>query len=293
MISLSICIPNRNNDATELVASLRKQCLETEIDFEIILLDDASDNMEAIRNNARLSQYPEVRLLQNEKNMGLARTRNKLGQLAKYNYLLFIDSDAAVAKDNYIQRYTHMCIRGIVTFGGCVYPEEIPESLYILRWKYGKNREEGVGKYPSCFNFLIDKEVFLQYLFNESLSSRYGYEDTLFGQVLASSNIDVCFVDNPMVHLGLDPADVYLRKIRESLHNLLLVESYLSEQDISPSIKILKVARQLQKMRLDKILRTLFKYNEQNLIKNLKGKKPILFLLDLYKLGYLCKIQNQ
>jgi len=289
---ISICIPIYNCDVTALVNDLYKQCTDSQIRYEILLLDDASVNTDTKEKNRNLTNLTNIHYYDNPENIGLARTRNRLGELARYPYLLFIDSDAEVVSREYLIRYLKLCQPSVVCFGGCVYPDKCLDSRYVLRWKYGKKREEGIGKYYSCFNFLIDRKVFLKYPFSQLLH-QYGYEDTLFGMVLKKNNIDVFFVDNPLLHAGLTTSENYIVKVEQSLSNLLMIETFMKEEGVSHEIRLLRKAGQVEQLHLQPLVIFLWRILKGICLSNLKGKKPSLFLLDFYKLGYFCNLKRQ
>lgn len=286
---ISICIPIYNYDARKLVQDLHKQAEQSGVEFEFILLDDMSSD-EYKRRNESLTQLKNVIYKENSENIGLSRMRNKLGELANYPYLIMVDSDAIVSNPIFIQRYLVLCQPGVVAFGGCTYFDECPDKKYILRWKFGKKREEGVGRYYSCFNFLIDKKILEEYPFSDKLSC-YGYEDNLFGAKLKHAGIEISFIDNPLLHPGLDTAEVYLKKLDYSLKNLLFIEPSLKKIGQEDSIRLLKTYYSLKRLHLTKLTRYIFRLFKNKCLQNLKGNNPRLFILDFYKLGRFCEVK--
>lgn len=289
---ISICIPVYNTEVKTLIESLDKQALACNIPYEILLLDDASSDANTIENNQRLECFKNLKIFSNEQNIGLAKTRNKLGGLAQYPYLLFIDSDAEIVKDDYLQTYISQLKINAVYFGGCIYPESCPSKEFKLRWTFGKRREEGVGKYFSCFNFLIPKDIFIKHPFSSELS-QYGYEDALFGITLKKNGIDIQFINNPLLHIGLDTADVYLNKVKMSIQNLTVIEPLLKKINGEKQIKLLKLYYHIDKLCLTSVTSTLFRKLEKTLESNLTGNSPSLTILNLYKLGYLCNLKSK
>jgi glycosyltransferase involved in cell wall biosynthesis len=284
---ISVCIPIFNDRVTELVQSVRTQCESCAVEYEVVLLDDCSGDTAVVAENRELARLPKVYYYENEQNMGLSRARNKLGQLARYPYLLFIDSDARIVRRDFIARYAKFCYPGAVSFGGCVYADICPDKRFILRWKYGKYREEGVGRYYSCFNFLIDKDVLLKYPFYEGFS-RYGYEDTLLGITLRQNGVEPCFIDNPLLHTGLITADAFLAKIGASIGNLAVINSQFIPAGTRPPVRLLRAYRWVESLHAKGFASFAFRRLKKLLISNLKSKKPLLIVLDFYKLGSLC-----
>lgn len=289
---ISICIPIYNDDVTALVNELHSQCADSLVEYEILLLDDASVDRGIKEKNQKLADLTNVYYHNNSESIGLAGTRNRLGELARYPYLLFIDSDMQVVIQDYIMRYLKLCQPSVVSFGGCVYPDKCTDSRYILRWKYGKKKEEGVGKYYSCFNFLIDREIFHKHPFCQS-DHQCEYEDALFGIILKKNKIDILFVDNPLLYEKKITSDDFIGRIDQSLSDLLIVEKFLKNESIEPEIRLLNKVQQLDRFGIQSLIVFFWDKFKNVCLNNLKSEKPSLFVLDFYKLGYFCYLKKQ
>jgi glycosyltransferase involved in cell wall biosynthesis len=295
---LSILIPIFNFDVTDLVLELNHQALEANIEFEIILLDDAStDSFREI--NSKLSQQKHVRYIEETTNLGRSKIRNKLARLASYPYLLFMDCDSLIPGPDYIATYLKYCKEDVVVYGGRIYSRNKPDDPgLLLRWKHGKSREEFTAKerikVPSksfmTNNFLISINLFNKILFNEEMEG-YGHEDTLFGYDLKRNNIDVLHIDNPLVHIGLESNSVFLGKTRESIRNLRIIFNQNGyEKLLVEDVKLLGYYHFFRRTKLDFLARILFRLSEKLMLKNLMGRNPNLFVFDMFKLGYLCAL---
>ena len=63
-----------------------------DVPMEILVINDCSpDNLDHVMESYR--KYPQIRYLKNEKNMGVAETRNKGVRLARGEYIAFLDAD--------------------------------------------------------------------------------------------------------------------------------------------------------------------------------------------------------
>ena len=90
MISIIIPVYNAEKYISRCIESVLKQ---TYSNFEILLLDDGSkDNSLNIIKKYEQS-YPNIIKVFSHKNMGVAKTRNKGIELAKGDYICFIDND--------------------------------------------------------------------------------------------------------------------------------------------------------------------------------------------------------
>ncbi len=95
-IILSIIIPNYNKGTSldRCLASIKKQVNDC---VEVIIVDDCS-NDESIEI---IKKYKDFKILRNKDNLGVAYSRNAGIEIARGNYITFIDSDDFVF-DNYV-----------------------------------------------------------------------------------------------------------------------------------------------------------------------------------------------
>ena len=95
-IILSIIIPNYNKGTSldRCLASIKKQVNDC---VEVIIVDDCS-NDESIEI---IKKYNDFKILRNKDNLGVAYSRNAGIEIARGNYITFIDSDDFVF-DNYV-----------------------------------------------------------------------------------------------------------------------------------------------------------------------------------------------
>jgi GT2 family glycosyltransferase len=289
---LSICIPIYNYDVSRLVRDLHRQASQVACPFEILLMDDASE--EKYRETNQAIDLENVHYLQLQENIGRAKIRNRLAEEAQYPYLLFMDCDSGVASESYIENYRPFCKPGTVCCGGRIYENTMPDDDTFLRWKYGMERESAPAfvrrKNPNYSfytnNFLIDKLIFKKVKFNENLAG-YGHEDTFFGLELLENGIIIQHVDNPLIHLGLESASDFLEKTENGIINLLKVEALLKEkypEQIGHS-KLTRTKMALEKIHLQKPAEYFFRLFLKQMKNRLLGKKPSLRVFDLYKLG--------
>jgi glycosyltransferase involved in cell wall biosynthesis len=294
---LSILIPAYNHDLTGLVKGLRHQASESEISYEILIIDDNSAEGFRSRNRA-LSSMSHVRYLQLEKNIGRSRIRNMLAGKASFENLLFIDSDARIMTADYLSTYIGMLGTERVICGGTAYlPDPPGDAAYYLRWYYGRNREQRTAQFRSkdpcrafsSFQFLATRAILEQVPFDNDLKA-YGHEDTVFGLALERQGIPVLHIDNTLVHDGLEPTDEFLEKTRQGLRNL----KYLVDQGLytglEQRVRILKKYQTVSRIGLHPFLKWLYGAGSVWMHKNLKRRKPRLWIFDLYKLCYFAAL---
>ena len=223
---LSILIPVYAYEVEPLVRDLQQQASKLTLDWEIRLLDDASPNQWQVKNR-QLAQLPGVFYEELPENVGRAKIRNLLGQQARYEYLLFLDSDSGVDQPGFLLNYLAHLAPNRVLCGGRSYLPQAPKAPFYLHWWYGTQREvrSAIDRRQQPYagfmtnNFVVPKEVIRRIPFDETVTT-YGHEDTLFGFQLEAAGVEIHHLDNPVLHIGLDEAEHWLKKQRIAIQNL-------------------------------------------------------------------------
>ena len=93
---VSVIIPVHNG--TKYVCQAIDSALVQDVPLEILVIDDGSkDNLDQVMERYRCE--PKIRYLKNEKNIGVAATRNRGVSLARGSYIAFLDADDYWMKD--------------------------------------------------------------------------------------------------------------------------------------------------------------------------------------------------
>ncbi len=289
---LSILIPTYNYDCLGLVEELHRHAQTLLFPIEILVADDAS-NEDMKRNNRKINKLSNCMFIELKENVGRARIRNLLSEKARYDLLLFIDSDAGLISSTFLQNYVSAIQNSDVVCGGLLYDSTLPSVIFSLRYCYGISTEERSAKerslHPydqfSSFNFLIRKKTFRQILFDESFSG-YGHEDTAFGIELEKRGVKIKHINNPLYHLGLERNEDFLRKTETSIENLYRYSDKLAEH-----VRLLQTYKKVRKYKFQKPIAFLFRKTRGILKKDLLAHHPNMKLFAFYKLGYLCNIK--
>jgi len=294
---LSILIPTYNYNVYPLVTELKSQADALGIAYEILVQDDGSSLY--LEENRKINVLLNCSFFENKVNLGRSKVRNLLSTQAKFNWLLFLDSDTFPKNSDYILKYIqNISSKTGVIYGGIEYQNEEPEKNRILRWVYGKEREalsvfkRNKNKYLSflTLNFLIDKNVFKSVKFNENIPN-LRHEDTLFSYDLYKNNIPIEHIKNIVIHHGLDDNIVFLRKSKESIEGLLfLINNNLIDSNY---IKLSKYGRILTNLQIAFLLAFFFKIFGAKIERNLLSENPNLFLFDFYRLCYFCSLNQK
>lgn len=305
---LSILIPTYNYNITALVRTLHFQAVEQLIDFEIIVMEDGSGlHVEANKTIEKLDNCKHIIL---DNNIGRSAIRNRLADTALYNHLLFMDCDAKVFSKQYIERYLAFCHEECIVIGGILYDANETNPAYSLRLKYGKIREARTASQRrnyryfhhkaikkenrkeqnfATFNFLISKSIFHQVRFDEKLKG-YGHEDMLFGHELHKRGFEFIQIENPLIHKGLDDNLTFIRKTEEATSNLLFLYQLKQYPFLAEESKLLATYLKLKKWHLVRLCAHTFELLKPILTKALITNDPSLFIYDVYKILYICKL---
>lgn len=294
---LSILIPVYNYTISTLVEILHKQVSDCDITFEIICIDDASQ--EFTTENQRINQFSNSSYTILEQNIGRSSIRNLLAQKALYENLLFLDADVIPVHNQFISNYIEAIKNNEkVVFGGILYESKKPAAELLLRWIYGREREaldisartQNPSETALVSNLLIKKEIFTRFPFDETLT-KYGYEDLLFFAVLKSNSIAITHIENPVFHLNLETSSLFLNKTKTALENLAFLDAAnkisMNESRIIASFELLKRVKMLS------VFYFIFRKLKLKIEQNLVSEKPSLFLFDIYKLGYYCFLKSK
>ena len=244
---LSILIPIYNYNINCLVDDLNEQCAALKIKYEIILMDDNSEQMFQDVNQP-VSKLSNIRYEVLSENVGRAVIRNKLAEASKFNTLIFLDCDISIIQPDFVKSYLDASFESDVVVGGITYADEPPPSQLFFRWYYGRKREVSTAakrnKNPfkgfNTMSFCIQKSVFQTVKFDTDIF-QYGHEDTLFGLELGRKGYFILHIDNPIQHDGLDTFDDFIDKTHKSLETLL----QLHHQEKGIETRLLKIFRRL------------------------------------------------
>lgn len=292
---LSILIPIYNTDSTKLVNELHKQCIKSDIRFEILCFDDCS-KPEFRKKNQGLAFLFGVSYVELSENHGRAKIRNLLAANASNKFLLFLDSDSKIPNKSFIKNYIPWLTHEEVLYGGRSYQRNKPGAKKMLHWLFGTRREalpankRNRAPYLNFLsnNFVIPSAVFKKHPFDPEHEG-YGYEDTLFATRLMQASVKIRHIDNPLIHSGLENNDVFIAKTKNALDNL--VRLYL--EGIILETRLIKVYHWLEKIRLTGFFMNIAGKRLQSIEQNLFSAAPRLRYFDLWKLHYfISKLQE-
>jgi len=289
-VDLSICLPLYQQKPFETVKSLIKQAEELKVNYEVLIIDDASKPTLSATNAQYFSNFPTVRYIILEHNIGRAKIRNRLAAEAQGDYRLCLDGDTLIDHNDFIKLYWDKRESAMVIIGGLKLAPLIPRCE--LRWFYANKREainceERQLKPYSSFmtgNFFCKGSLFETLQFDENIKG-YGHEDTLFGFGLEKLKISILHLNNPILFAADDRNSDFLIKSKEALENLKTLSK--TSPALEQKIGILKLGLKMQRYNLGVLFIWAYYPLRKMIYKNLLSSKPSLFFFDLYRLNYL------
>ncbi|PQB07899.1 hypothetical protein BST83_12620 [Polaribacter filamentus] len=289
---ISVLIPTYNYNAYNLVAEIHQQLIKSNINFEIICLDDGS-NWQHNNLNEKINtlSYSKFEILPN--NIGRSAIRNLLAKKATHDWLLFLDADVIPVKSDFIATYYRQISKnGSVFCGGIAY-EDHSKNKSFLRYKYGKKHEEVAlekrikepDKYFFTGNFFIKKIVFDNVQFEEKLIE-YGREDLLFSIGLLEDKFAIAHLNNEVYHLGLDENNVFIAKTKKAMENVIFLEKegFLENE----KQKLLKIVQLLTFLKMNFLLIKWYPIFERK-----AEKLSSVWYLNLLKVSYVCYLKKK
>lgn len=292
---LSILLPAFNTSCYQLVQHLLNQLEQQQVvenlQYEIVVAEDGSTDQATIDENSKIEGFPNCRHIIRTTNAGRSTIRNFLAQQAKYEWLLFIDSDMDIGKD-FVSKY--LLLDNVhVVYGGYVPQQDEKQWQGNLRYLYETTNlsahtcEERL-KHPykdfHTSNFLTKRSTLLLYPFNEHIQE-YGYEDVLWGKTLKEKGVPITHIDNPVIFAIFEDNPSYLQKTETALHTL-----FKFKEDLQDYSRLLATAQRLQKIKMSEIVKMVFSICKKSFQKNLTSTHPSLTIFKFYKLGYFLSI---
>lgn len=295
-MKISVCIPVYNFDIKNLIIALRTEIQINQIDAEIILIDDASDeNFNEIYKEA--SAYADQFIFL-EKNVGRSRIRNLFLKHTKGDYLLFLDCDVKIDNTNFLENYLQEITQN--REAEVIYGNFKIDSSYskTLRNRYSVEREIFSGDKTSDFsvfktvNFIIQRETFQKFLFDETLI-HYGYEDYVFAKKMELNDVKFSALNNPVIHVDDTSNEVFLAKTETAMNSLFQLSQNAENEKYIKDIKVFSIAKKMKNLGFNKLFVVLYERFIRNMIlKNLLSENPKIKYLDIYKLALLLKIMK-
>lgn len=189
-ISLYIAAYNAEKTIEKSIKSILQQTLKPK---EIIVINDCSTD----KTLSLLKKFNQIKIINNKKNYGLAKSRNIALKYSKYDLLASIDSDV-ICKKNWLETlFNTMVKKKADLIGGKLIDKYIKEPAnhwrsYYLKQNWG-DKQINNPQFIFGANFLLNKKKIknLNIKYNETF--RTNGEDVNFSKVLKSKNCNLYY----------------------------------------------------------------------------------------------------
>ena len=291
--ALSILIPIYNSVCVNQVKELSAQAQKLNVDYEIIVADDASPLKDVTRANEDINDMPNCQYIIKPTNTGSAATRNFLAAKSRYPWLLFIDCDVEISSPSFLYTYLLYIDKDYEVINGGIAVADNPLMNSNLRYIYEKRAEadhtaarrqkQRYQEFRST-NFIIRRDVFLQHPFDERFT-KSGYEDVLFGKHLKLNGISILHIDNPVTMTEFETNPDYVAKTERNLRTL-----YQFRSDLRGYSRLLTLVSGIHIPAILWLMRLWHRMFGAIERRNLCGSRPYLLVFKLYRLGYYLKL---
>ncbi len=291
---ISVCIPIHNYDVVPLAKSIVEEIKGSNIEAELICIDDGSSN-EWLDCNKALNDFCTYEIL--GENIGRAQVRNRFLKHTKGDYLLYLDDDSMITK-GFLSKYAEVAKdrNYDVVVGGRIYAARFNDRQHHLRYLYGTRVEcrnaEARAKDPyrsfMTNNFMVQRNVLETIPFDERLKE-YGHEDTLFGYELKKARKKICHIDNPVTNGDVESNEEFLRKSEIAVGTLSDIYDYMNgDEGFCETVRLLHTYNNVRKIGMLPLLLAAFRMSRKCLEgKFIRGRGFCLPEFSFYKLGIL------
>ena len=258
-LDLSIIIPVYNGE------KYLKECLDsifnnkTKYEYEVIVIDDGSsdDSMKILQSYSK-----DNLIIKKQTNQGVAVARNQGLDLARGEYVAFIDSDDYVS-DDYIERLVHEGKKKTADVVKCGYYKVYNSQTILITEKICDNENDLHYKKLKLEGFLwggiIKRKIFAQLRFPK----KYWYEDMITRPLIYSQAKSISYIPDGMYYYRQHSNNIS-KKVENSTNYKCLCQFYLPRY-------IVEYARDI-KIPIDDFFKTIM-LNELSFISYMRFRK--------------------
>lgn len=253
---ISILIPFHGDNPSALFDVLLLQASKTKLPVEFVLGDDASPGGPPEYLLKRLREEKSARLLSSIENLGRARMRNRLGQMAQGRYLLFLDADMLPDGSDFLAQYIAMCegSKPEIVFGGISLlqtPLQTETRLHralslTTECLSASERSRSPAAHVFTSNLLVRRDIFQQCAFDDGFTG-WGWEDIEWA-CRAGARFNIEHIDNSATHLGLYRDEALMTRYENSLGNFRRVIQM--QPHAMAQMRLTRLSRQLANWQL-------------------------------------------
>ena len=164
VLKVSVIVPvyNPGSHIDDCIASLLGQSLSPE-EYEVILVDDGSTDGTAARLDALAAEHPHVHVRHIENSGWPGRPRNLGIEMAKGEYVYFVDNDDWIGKDALRRLHARAERDGADIVIGKV----VGEGKFVARSVFKRDRRDVTLEWPPLVRLLTPHKLFRRALLDE------------------------------------------------------------------------------------------------------------------------------
>lgn len=196
---ISLYIPAYNAEKT-IEKSIESILQQTLIPKEIIVINDCSSD----KTLNLLKNFNQIKIINNNKNYGLAKSRNIALKHSKYDFLASIDSDVVCEKNWLETLFNTMKEKNVDLIGGKLIDKYIEEPAnhwrsYYLKQNWG-NEQINNPQFVFGANSLLNKKKIRDLGIEYNEKFRTNGEDVNFSNILQSKNCNLYYEPNALCY---------------------------------------------------------------------------------------------
>jgi len=285
---LSVLIPFFHDDPSALVDALSFQTEQSSV--EIILVDDGTGDAHLTRNLQTLisQQTLAISLVTFEGNKGRSAARNHLQNVARAEWLLFLDADMRPTSTQFLENYLKVINdnKADVFFGGFTVERKSVNKAGELHRALSEvsdclplaERKAAGPQFVASSNLCLRKSVITEHPFDDAFVG-WGWEDSDWAARISTS-YRLEHIDNPALHLGLESTETLLRRFQTSGQNYRrFIEKH---PDLAKTLTLYKLSRSLGKIPGQKFMRPFLRA----IVKSPSPMKARLVALKLWRASW-------
>lgn len=211
---VSIVMPAYNAEKT-IASAIQSVISQTYKSWELLVVDDASADATGQIVCTLAENEPRIRLITNEKNMGISASRNTGIRQAQGQWVAFLDSDDGWGKDKLQKQLNFIAETGAsIAYTGTSYVNEDGQlSRYVLHAKAKTSyRNLLKANLMSCSSVMVLRELMLRYPF----PAGFMHEDYVVWLQILKEVGYAYGLDEPLLQYRLSPASKSGNRIKSA-----------------------------------------------------------------------------
>lgn len=239
-VLVSIIMPAYNAERF-IEEAIRSVISQTVSDWELLVLDDCSQDRTPEIVKQLASEDVRITLIQNEVNQGVAKTRNRGFDLCRGKYIALLDSDdvwhpeklelqlKCISENNADIAYCSYSLideTGVKTRNDFIVPPTTTFENFLIQ------------SVISCSTVLLSRQIVENYRFKDN----YYHEDLVLWLQLLQDGYIACGVTSVLARYRVMEGTRASNKLRTAIHRWQIYHNFLGFSTIKSSVLLLRYA---------------------------------------------------